>query len=629
MSIGWEMSVMPQMLAPPPSDRLASDQSPSQPMPSGASPAAVVDANNPPAWVLPIRWHLALFGLGIVAPPVFVVGYLVGDAIPFGPHDLAAICVALTVVGCAAVTYGRFLALAHKTIQIQVQDLTQLGAFTSLQLPKFSPVREANETMLALAQAGRHISARTASLRVSEERFRGLVDDAPVGIFRTDEQGSYTYVNARWTAIVGSTPDQLLGDAWMDFVHTDDRNRVLASWKQALIARAPFVGEYRCITPDGRTIWVNCHAIAETDDADIYPGGGSGSGPQAITTGGYIGTLTNITERRQAEIARDEVEDQLRHAIEVGRMGIWEIDLISGIGRWDAYLYRMFGLEPHSEPITPALLQRHVVAEDLARLQASIAQVAKTREPAMQEFRITRPDGEQRWLVSRGNVIATHQGLSARMAGVTFDITDAKRQEEKQALLIGELSHRVKNTLAVLQAIAFRSLRTDDTAEQFVARFTGRLSALADAHSLLTDTDWDGTTLRALITQETSAAEWRDQRVSLSGPDVLLKPEAALALALVFHELTTNAIKYGALAGAAGQLDITWAIKSSATSEANNRRQLMLTWNEQCGMPISPVRPRGFGSDLIERSLGQGLGGTVERTFGSHGVTVKMSLPLG
>jgi PAS domain S-box-containing protein len=589
---------------------------------------------QPPLWVLPIRWHLAFFGLGFVAPPVFVAGYLAGDRIPFAAHDFMAIGIAAAIVGCASVLYGRYLALAHKAIQSQVRDLAMVGAQVGDAIPKLSPVREANETMRALRQAGHHISARTASLRVSEERFRGLVDDAPVGIFRTDAKGFYTYVNARWTAIVGSTPDQLLGDAWAEFIHSDDRMQVTQSWKQALIARAPFVGEYRCITPDGRTIWVNCHAIPETDDAGTDGGETTTEATGVTVSGGYIGTLTNVTERRQAEITRDEVEDQLRHAIEAGRMGIWEIDLLTGIGRWDAYLYRMFGLTPHSEPITPDLLRRHVIAEDLERLQASIAQVAKTREPAKQEFRITRPDGEQRWLVSRGNVVSTQQGLSARMAGVTFDITDAKRQEEKQALLIGELSHRVKNTLAVLQAIAFRSLRSEDTAKEFVARFTGRLHALADAHSLLTDTDWEGTTLRALITQETSAAEWRDQRVSLNGPDVLLKPEPALALALVFHELTTNAIKYGALSGAAGQLDITWAIQSGPPSPSQSPslsgtgRQLALTWSERCGAPIAAEPAGPFGSDLIERSLGHGLGGTVEREFAPTGVTVRISLPL-
>jgi two-component sensor histidine kinase len=237
-------------------------------------------------------------------------------------------------------------------------------------------------------------------------------------------------------------------------------------------------------------------------------------------------------------------------------------------------------------------------------------------------------------LVSRGNVVASQGGLSARMAGVTFDITDAKRQEQKQSLLISELSHRVKNTLAVLQAIAFRSLRADDTAEAFVARFNGRLHALANAHSLLTDTDWDGTTLRELITQETSAAEWLDERVTLEGPDVLLKPEPALALALVFHELTTNAIKHGALAGATGHLDVTWDVQpfsepaQGPATLSGHKRQLSLTWRERCGTPISADRSRGFGSDLIERSLRHGLGGSVVRSFGSDGVTVQITLPL-
>jgi PAS domain S-box-containing protein len=603
--------------------------------PSPSSDAAANSLQLPglasaPVLVLPIRGHLALFGLFAVAPPIFVVGYLAGHPLSLGTYHMAALLAALLWVFAAAMLYGRFLARAHRGIQQQVRELPDFGD----QLPLLSPVREANETMAALVQAGRHMSGRTASLRISEERFRGLVEDAPVGIFRTDADGLYTYVNARWNGIVGSTPDQLLGDAWTEFVHADDRPLVLESWKQALIASAPFIGEYRCVTPDGRTIWVHCHAVPETDDADA--GLPSPVLPKEYVASGYIGTLTNVTERRQAEIARDEVEEQLRHAITAGRMGIWEIDLLSGHGRWDAYLYRMFGLEPDSEPITPELIRRHVVAEDLPRLQNSIVQVAKTREPAMPEFRITRPDGEQRWLVSRGNVVATQSGLSWRMAGVTFDITDAKRHEEKQSLLIGELSHRVKNTLAVLQAIAHRSLRVNDTPEAFVERFNGRLHALANAHSLLTDTDWDGTTLRALITQETSAVEWQDRRVSLTGPDVMLKPERALALALVFHELTTNAIKYGALSQIDGRLNVSWGIGPTSDVMATEpvmagtaERKLQLTWTEHCSVPICPERTRGFGSDLIERSLGHGLGGTVERTFGIEGVKVRISLPLG
>jgi PAS domain S-box-containing protein len=577
---------------------------------SGPQPAAA----PPPALVLPIRGHLVIFGLLVVAPPVFVAGYLAGDPVPFGAHDAGAIAVAVCIVIKAAYFYGRNLGAAHKAIQSQVRQLPN-GPMLA---PLMTPVREANETMAALVQAGRHLSERTASLRFSEERFRGLVEDAPVGIFRTGGDGRYSYVNARWTAIVGSTPDQLLGDAWLDLVHPDDRGQVLNGWRDALAAQAPFMQEYRCVAPDGRTIWVQCHAVPETDvpaglPAPASPGeGGSG----------YIGTLTNITERRLAEISRDEVEEQLRHAIAAGRMGIWEIDLLGGTGRWDPYLYRMFGLEPDQLPVTPDLLRRHVVAEDLSGLLETIKRVMKTRTPALHEFRIVRPDGELRWLVCRGNVVATRGGLAWRMAGVTFDITEAKRQEEKQSLLIGELSHRVKNTLAVLQAIAYRSLRATDTPEAFVDRFTGRLHALANAHSLLTATDWDGTTLRELITQETSAAEWQDQRVSLTGPEVMLKPELALALALVLHELTTNAIKHGALSTTSGRLNIVWVVT------AQMPRQLDLRWIETGGPPIQADRPRGFGSDLIERSLGHGHGGTVTREFAPTGVTVQITVPL-
>ena len=109
---------------------------------------------------------------------------------------------------------------------------------------------------------------------------------------------------------------------------------------------------------------------------------------------------------------------------------------------------------------------------------------------------------------------------------------------------------------------------------------------------------------------------------------MLLKPEQALALALVFHELTTNAIKYGALSAIGGHLDVSWNI-TPEDGVPGSGKQLTVSWTERCGSPISAERTRGFGSDLIERSLGHGLGGTVEREFRPAGVVVRITLPLG
>jgi PAS domain S-box-containing protein len=304
-------------------------------------------------------------------------------------------------------------------------------------------------------------------------------------------------------------------------------------------------------------------------------------------------------------------------------MGVWDMDLLAGTGQWDPYMFKIFGLDVDQEPVTTELVQRFVHPADLAGLQQSIIKVAKTRMPASREFRIFRPDGTMRWLVNRGNVVAGKEGRAWRLAGVTFDITEAKQQEEERSLLIAELSHRVKNTLAVLQAIAHRSLRANDTPEAFVERFNGRLHALANTHSLLTATEWDGTTLHQLISQETQLAELQDPRVQLSGPNVLLKPELALALALVFHELATNALKHGALALPAGRLNVGWTVTGPP-----NQRQLDLSWTERGGPPVKADRKRGFGSDLIERSLGHGIGAQVNREFSAEGVSVTIRLNL-
>jgi PAS domain S-box-containing protein len=553
---------------------------------------------------LPIHAHLLMFGIVFVAPPALIAGFLIGAQRVSGA-ELLVVAASFCAMLAAAIFYGQRLARTHRTIQSQVRALLA----NDLQPPQRSPVREANETMLALAHAGQHLRDRTLALRISEERFRSLVDEAPVGMFRTDAQGSYTYVNARWCGIIGSDPDQLLGDAWTDLIHSEDKERVLDAWAAAIARHTPFKQQYRCLTKDGRPIWVLCDALPESDNA--------------ADRIGYIGTLTDVTERRTAEIARAAVEDQFRLAVEAGRMGVWDMDLLAGTGQWDPYMFRIFGMDADQQPVTTDLVRRHVHPADLAGLQQAIIRVAKTRMPTRHEFRIIRPDGAIRWLVNRGNVVATKGGQVWRLAGVTFDITETKKQEEERSLLIAELSHRVKNTLAVLQAIAHRSLRANDTPEAFVDRFNGRLHALANVHSLLTATEWDGTTLHQLISQETQLAELQDPRVHLSGPHVMLKPELALALALVVHELTTNALKHGALASADGRLDIVWTVTGPP-----NLRRLDLGWTERGGPPVKADRKRGFGSDLIERSLGHGIGGTVSREFGAEGVTVTIGLDL-
>ncbi|SLK01040.1 response regulator [Novosphingobium mathurense] len=181
-----------------------------------------------------------------------------------------------------------------------------------------------------------------------------------------------------------------------------------------------------------------------------------------------------------------------------------------------------------------------------------------------------------------------------------LDITDRVRAEEAQRLLNGELNHRVKNTLATVQAISRQTLRFSSGPGDFSATFLGRIDALAKAHSLLSSATWQGADLRQLIAGQVAIGTFDPARVEAQGPDVDLGPEPALHLALVLHELVTNAHKYGALSGAGGTVSLTWQIAGD---------RLKLDWVESGGPRVEAPTRTGFGKTMIERSLAADGGG--------------------
>lgn len=198
-----------------------------------------------------------------------------------------------------------------------------------------------------------------------------------------------------------------------------------------------------------------------------------------------------------------------------------------------------------------------------------------------------------------------------------LDITVRKRAEETQRLLIGELNHRVKNTLASVQAIATQTLRHSSGPSDFAPTFIGRIHSLARAHSLLSSTTWQGASLRELIEGQLLIGTIDPQRLAFDGPDLELAPELALHLALVLHELTTNANKYGALSSSEGRVNLAWRVEQGL---------LRLDWTESGGPAVSRPLRKGFGTALIERSL-KAEGGIAEAAYGADGVRWTLALP--
>jgi two-component sensor histidine kinase len=198
------------------------------------------------------------------------------------------------------------------------------------------------------------------------------------------------------------------------------------------------------------------------------------------------------------------------------------------------------------------------------------------------------------------------------------DVTEGARAQAQQKLLVDELNHRVKNTLATVQAIADQTLRTTADPVAFRRAFEARLMALSATHDLLTAAGWRSAELRDVLLSEVGLHG--AERYSLDGPGVALAPSQAVALGLLVHELSTNAAKYGAFSTGAGRVAVTWSVEDGA---------LRLTWSESGGPPVSAPLRKGFGSRLIERSLEGALGGKAALDFRRDGLVCEVRLPLG
>jgi len=246
------------------------------------------------------------------------------------------------------------------------------------------------------------------------------------------------------------------------------------------------------------------------------------------------------------------------------------------------------------------------------------------------ELEVVGSDGESHRM--RIDCAATERdvlGLPVRVNGVVVDITQAaraaealreevvsrKQSEERQQLLVHELNHRVKNMLSTVQSVARQSLSSADLAEP-AHEFEERLMALAWTYEILTRERWAGASLREVLERTLAPHAPRGSgRVRLVGEDLWLSPNRALSFALAFHELATNAVKYGALSNDKGAIQVRWDVASDQTG-----RRLELTWSEDGGPQVKPPIRRGFGSRLIERSLSRELGGKAALSFADSGV---------
>src|SRR6202163_127641 len=311
-----------------------------------------------------------------------------------------------------------------------------------------------------------------------------------------------------------------------------------------------------------------------------------------------------------------ESEQRRSLAISAGSMGSWDWDWINGDWMWDEGQFRIFGVDPKAFVATPASVQALLHPDDIDELRKAIAQFNKGVTSYEAEFRIVRPDGEVRWCVGTAAATVDKGGRVIRVSGVTVDITERKRAEERQSLLAREVDHRAKNALALAQSIV--RLTRGDNVKAYVRAVEGRISALARVHTILSLSSSQGAKLGKLVDEELAPYAMRDQ-VAFSGSEVQLRPETAQTLALALHELVTNSAKYGALSTLSGRRSLSWDIQAD---------HLMLAWEESGGPLVEKPASRGFGTRSVIASIESQLGGKADFEWSAEGLICRLSVPL-
>jgi PAS domain S-box-containing protein len=454
-----------------------------------------------------------------------------------------------------------------------------------------------------------------AALRESEARLSQVQQAARIGSFEFDRISGTATASPEYLRLYGLPEDRSRAfgyEDWLALVHPEDRLWVEAETRAAVDdpARSQLDYDFRIIRADtGETRWIAARTRLLRDAEGRF-----------IRS---LGAQWDVTDENKAAAALRESEARFRHMADSAPALIWMTDETGRIVFANMHYDHVFG-RPAAEMLEDGW--RDIVhPDDLPEFESAFMEAFAARRPFRREVRVYDRDGAVRWLRCEGVPRLDDTGHFLGFTGCNVDITEAKVAEERRDLLINELNHRVKNTLATVQSIARQTLRNAATAADAQEAIESRLLALSRAHDVLTRENWEGADLYEIVRQAVAPYSSRgEDRLHVSGLKVRLPPRTALSLAMMLQELATNAVKYGALSNATGEIRIAWETEPDEPAP-----RLHLRWEESGGPPVQTPTRRGFGTRLIERSLAQDLGGDVHIAFAPAGLVCIVAAPLG
>ena len=453
-------------------------------------------------------------------------------------------------------------------------------------------------------RAEAHLADRNAQLDLAGKIAR-------IGSFVYD-QGTKTSQLSPGCAAIYGLPEgalEISREEWRARVHPDDLPRLDAIVRRALIDGArEFVLEYR-IFRDGHVRWIESRTLISYNEAG-----------KPVRR---IGAQIDVTERKQAEQALAERNIQLALAAKAGLVGTYAYDSDTEVMQISSGYAAIHGFPEGTLEMARSECLASVHSDDIGRVVQFRSEAFRERRREYKvEYRILRPGGELRWVETRCFISFSNGGQPHRVVGVSIDITERKQVEEQQRTLLAELDHRVKNALATVSAVVSHTQQGSRSVADFAKVLDGRIRSMATTHELLSSHQWQGVSLTALVRRELAPYATCDN-IEIDGPGILLKPEAAQAMAMVLHELATNAAKYGALSSKNGRVSIRW----DRHLNGHTRPHLAFEWQEGGGPPVVSLGKPSYGMSTIRNLIPYELGGRVDLVLAPEGVQCRLELP--
>lgn len=541
---------------------------------------------------------------------VKLMAYLIGAL--FGVRCLQNV---LSIILVWQPIYGLFT-----IIKLSAGSLTLIAAIILwtmrsrfLRLPAPSHLREVEGRLRDLsakissshADIDQLIEERTSELQMVRERFEKALRGAGISVFTQDKNLRYIWA---FTPDSGSTANAI-GKTDFEIIPPSSCGPIVALKQRAVASKKSVEGEVS-ITDHGRETWFRMHIEPVLDDhGDVIS---------------LNGIAVDISDRKMLEDEQVRLSSELaanlqyyKLAMESSHTVVFTLDKDL---KYAAVSHEFLGRPPeyyigktNAEVLEP---------ENYAFMKPLKLKALESGELVRGEVK-AKVDDSFRWYDISIAPLKNRAGLVVGLTGAAIDISERKGWEQHLRLLMRELTHRSKNLLAVIQAMARQTARHSENVQEFIERFGARLHALAGSHDLLVQESWQRASISELISSQLGHySDLVGTQIIVHGPKVYMNPDAAQNLGMALHEMATNAVKYGALSVPTGQVSINWDWKGR-----NADRVLRLTWKEKGGPTVTPPTSRGFGSQVIERNLTRALGAEVKLDYAPQGFKAEMDLP--